>query len=160
MTRIYSPGARGYLNVTTGVGRLLLVMTGAYLIFKPKEVVSQENPYVEYMERTEITYYSPISTEGVVTKEIKDGDTVQGARDQIQVSYRVTGTDFGKAVIKYGDTEKVIDSPQSFPISFTISKPTVIAELEKNNYLQVQISVTPASAQAEAHTMSFRYEGA
>ena len=38
MSKIYSPGARGYLNITTGVGRLLLVIGGAYLIFKPKEI--------------------------------------------------------------------------------------------------------------------------
>ena len=32
MTRIYHPGTRGYVNITTGTGRLLLVLAGAYLI--------------------------------------------------------------------------------------------------------------------------------
>lgn len=161
MTRVYHPAARGYINITTGVGRLLLVMTGAYLVFKPKEVKAEEpNPYANFMERLEVSYFSPVNTEGVETKEISDGDTIQGARDQIQVSYRVTGIEFGKATIKYGDEEQVIESPQGLPISFTISKPSVIKELDKNGYLQVQISVTPASAQAEVRTVNFRYEGA
>ena len=161
MTKIYHPGARGYINITTGVGRLLLVLGGAYLMFKPKEVIEvKENPYSNFMERLEMTYYSGISTEGVKTTEVKDGDIIQGARDQIQVSYRVTGVEFGSAKITYGDTEEVIESPEGFPISFTISKSTVIEELDKNGYLQVQISVTPASAQAEVRTVSFRYEGA
>ena len=94
------------------------------------------------MEKLEVSYFSPVNTEGVETKEISDGDTIQGARDQIQVSYRVTGIEFGKATIKYGDEEQVIESPQGLPISFTISKPSVIKELDKNGYLQVQISVT------------------
>jgi len=163
MTRIYTPGTRGYVNVTTGLGRLLLVMTGAYLIFKPKEETVKEvkeNPYSNFMEKLEVTYYSPLNTVGVETKEIENEDTIQGARDQIQVSYRVTGIDFGKATIKYGDTEKEIESPEGLPVSFTISKTTVIEELNKNGYLQVQISVTPASAQAEVRTVTFRYEGA
>ena len=159
MSKIYSPGARGYLNITTGVGRLLLVIGGAYLIFKPKEI-SKPNVYNTFMEKVTLSYYSAVSTEGIVNEDIQDGEVVQGARDQIQVSYRVTGIEFGKATIKYGDEEQVIESPQGLPISFTISKPSVIKELDKNGYLQVQISVTPASAQAEAHTMSFRYEGA
>jgi hypothetical protein len=161
MTRIYTPATRGYINVTTGLGRLLLVMTGAYLVFKPKEEVKEiPNPYSNFAENLEVTYFSPLNTVGVETKEIKDDDTIQGARDQIQVSYRVTGVDFGKATIKYGNKEEVIESPQSFPISFTISKSTVIEELDANGYLQVQISVTPASAQAEVRTVTFRYEGA
>ena len=161
MTRIYTPATRGYINVTTGLGRLLLVMTGAYLVFKPKEEIKEiPNPYSNFAENLEVTYFSPLNTVGVETKEIKDNDTIQGARDQIQVSYRVTGVDFGKATIKYGDKEEVIESPQGLPISFTISKSTVIEELDANGYLQVQISVTPASSQAEVRTVTFRYEGA
>jgi len=160
MTRIYTPATRGYVNVTTGIGRLLLVMTGAYLVFKPKEVKAEPTPYANFMEKLEVSYFSPVNTEGVETKEISNGDTIQGARDQIQVSYRVTGIEFGKATIKYGDEEQVIESPQGLPISFTISKPSVIKELDKNGYLQVQISVTPASAQAEVRIVNFRYEGA
>ena len=38
MTRIYHPGIRGYTNITTGACRFF-VLTGAYLIFKPKEEV-------------------------------------------------------------------------------------------------------------------------
>lgn len=160
MTRIYTPATRGYINVTTGLGRLLLVMTGAYLVFKPKEVKKVSNPYSNFAENLEVTYFSPLNTVGVETKEIKDDDTIQGARDQIQVSYRVTGIDFGKATIKYGNKEEIIESPQGLPISFTISKSTVIEELDANGYLQVQISVTPASSQAEVRTVTFRYEGA
>ncbi len=160
MTRIYTPATRGYINVTTGLGRLLLVMTGAYLVFKPKEVKKVSNPYSNFAENLEVTYFSPLNTVGVETKEIKDNDTIQGARDQIQVSYRVTGIDFGKATIKYGNKEEIIESPQGLPISFTISKSTVIEELDANGYLQVQISVTPASSQAEVRTVTFRYEGA
>ncbi|MDB2565356.1 hypothetical protein N9X64_00405 [bacterium] len=160
MTKVYSPGARSYLNVTTGAGRLLLVLAGSYLMFKPQKVSAAPSPYNPIMEKTSITFFSPISTEGVITKEIQDEEVVQGARDQIQVSYRLTGVKAGKAVITYGDGEKIIESPEAFPVSFTISKSTVISELDKNGYLQVQISVTPASAQAEAHSMSFRYEGA
>ena len=160
MTKIYSPATRGYLNITTGVGRLLLVIGGAYLIFKPKEVSAEPNPYNTFMEKVKLSYFSSVSTQGIVDEEIQDGEVVRGARDQIQVTYQVTGISVGRAVIKYGDEEKVIESAEGLPISFTISKPTVISELDKNGYLQVQISGTPASAQAEAHTMSFRYEGA
>ena len=159
MSKIYSPATRSYLNITTGVGRLLLVVGGAYLIFKPKEV-TKTTPYNPIMEKTTISYFSQLNTQGVVDKDIQDGDVIQGARDQIQVSYRVTGVSKGIAVIKYGDEEKTIESPEDFPVSFTISKSTVISELDKNGHLQVQISVTPASAQAEAHSISFRYEGA
>jgi hypothetical protein len=160
MSRIYTPGTRGYVNVTTGLGRLLLVMTGAYLVFKPKEEIKKETQYSNFAENLEVTYFSPLNTVGVETKEINDGDIIQGAKDQIQVSYRVTGTDYGKATIKYGNEEKIIDSPRGFPLSFTISKTTVTEELNTNGYLQVQISVTPASAQAEVRTVTFRYEGA
>jgi len=161
MTRVYSPAARGYLNISTGVGRLLLVVGGAYLMFKPQEVqAKEETVYAPYTESLEVTYYSPINTVGVKTKQIKDGDVIQGARDQIQVNYRVTGINFGKATITYGDEERVIESAEGLPVSFAISKPSVIKELDKNGYLQVQISVAPASAQAEARTVSFRYEGA
>ena len=160
MTRIYTPATRGYVNVTTGLGRLLLVMTGAYLVFRPQEVQATETVYSPFTESLEVTYYSPINTVGVKTKQIKDGDVIQGARDQIQVNYRVTGINFGKATITYGDEEQVIESAEGLPVSFAISKPSVIKELDKNGYLQVQISVAPASAQAEARTVSFRYEGA
>ena len=159
MSKVYSPAARGYLNITTGVGRLLLVVGGAYLMFRPT-VKAAPSPYNTFMKQTSISYYSPISTEGLVERNIEEGEVVQGARDQIQVTYQVTGIDTGKAVITYGDKEKIIESPEAFPVSFTISKSTVISELDENGYLQDQISVTPASAQAEAHTMSFRYEGA
>ena len=91
---------------------------------------------------------------------VQDGATIQGARDQITINYRVTGVEFGKATITYGDETKVIESPQKFPVQFTISKSTVIDQLNANGYLQVQISVTPASTQAEVRTVSFRYEGA
>ena len=57
-----------------------------------------------------------------------------------------------------GDEEKVIESAEGLPISFTISKPTVISELDKERLLQGSNFSNPASAQAEAHTMSFRYE--
>ena len=97
------------MNVTTGLGRLLLVMTGAYLVFKPQEVqAKKETVYSPFTENLEVTYYSPINTVGVKTKQIKDGDVIQGARDQIQVNYRVTGINFGKATITYGDEERVI----------------------------------------------------
>ena len=160
MTRVYSPAARGYLNISTGEGRLLLVIGGAYLMFKPQEVQAKETVYTPFTESLEVTYYSAINTVGVKTKQIKDGDVIQGARDQIQVNYRVTGINFGKATITYGDEEQVIESAEGLPVSFAISKPSVIKELDKNGYLQVQISVAPASAQAEARTVSFRYEGA
>lgn len=161
MTRIYHPGIRGYTNITTGVGRLLLVLTGAYLIFKPKEVSAVEtNPYENFLDRLEVTYFSPISTEGVKTVAVEDGATIQGARDQITVNYRVSGVEFGKATITYGSETKVIESPNQFPVEFTISKSTVIDQLNANGYLQVQVSVTPASSQAEVRTVSFRYEGA
>lgn len=161
MTRIYHPGIRGYTNITTGAGRLLLVLTGAYLLFKPKEVqATTVNPYENFMESLEVTYFSSISTQGVKTASVEDGATIQGARDQITVNYRVSGVEFGKATITYGDETKVIESPNQFPVQFTISKSTVIDQLNANGYLQVQISVTPASAQAEVRTVSFRYEGA
>ena len=161
MTRIYHPGTRGYVNVTTGTGRLLLVLAGAYLLAKPRQVSAEEvNPYENFMESLEVTYFSSISTEGVKTVAVQDGATIQGARDQITINYRVTGVEFGKATITYGDETKVIESPQKFPVQFTIYKSTVIDQLNANGYLQVQISVTPASTQAEVRTVSFRYEGA
>jgi len=161
MTRIYHPGIRGYTNITTGAGRLLLVLTGAYLIFKPKEEVKKlPNPYENFMENLEVTYFSSISTEGIKTASVEDGATIQGARDQITVNYQVSGVEFGKATITYGGETKVIESPNQFPVQFTISKSTVIDQLNANGYLQVQISVTPASTQAEVRTVSFRYEGA
>ena len=65
MTRIYHPGTRGYVNVTTGTGRLLLVLAGAYLLAKPRQVSAEEvNPYENFMESLEVTYFSSISTEG------------------------------------------------------------------------------------------------
>jgi hypothetical protein len=160
MTRVYSAAKRDYLNITSGAGRLLLVLGGAYLVFRPKEVQATETVYKPYTENLEVTYHSPINTVGIKTKQVKDGDVIQGARDQIQVNYRVTGLDLGTATITYGDEEQVIESAEGLPVSFAISKPSVIKELDKNGYLQVQISVASASAQAEARTVSFRYEGA
>ena len=161
MTRIYNPGIRGYNNITTGAGRLLLVLTGAYFLFKPKEEAEViTNPYENFLDSLEVTYFSPISTEGVKTVSVENDATIQGARDQIIVNYRVSGVEFGKATITYGNETKVIDSPKQFPVQFTISKTTVIEQLDANEYLQVQISVTPASTQAEVRTVSFRYESA
>ena len=94
MSKIYSPATRGYHNITTGAGRLLLVIGGAYLIFKPKEV-TKKTPYKPIMKKATISYFSQLNTEGVVDKDIQDGDVIQGARDQIQVSYRVTGVSNG-----------------------------------------------------------------
>ena len=78
----------------------------------------------------------------------------------VMIVCNVIAIGIGKATIKYGNKEEVIESPQAFPVSFTISKSTVIEELDTNGYLQVQISVTPASAQAEVRTVTFRYEAA
>ena len=57
MTRVYNPGIRGYTNVTTGLGRFLLVLTGAYLVFKPQETKAQETPYrPPFTERLEVKF--------------------------------------------------------------------------------------------------------
>ena len=83
MTKIYSPATRGYLNITTGVGRLLLVIGGAYLIFKPKEVSAEPN-LQHFHGEGQPSYFSSVSTQGIVDEEIQDGEVVRGARDQIQ----------------------------------------------------------------------------
>ena len=82
MTRFTPPATRGYLNITTGVGRLLLVIGGAYLIFKPKEISAEPNVYNTFMEKVKLSYFSSVSTEGIVNEDIQDGEVVRGARDQ------------------------------------------------------------------------------
>jgi hypothetical protein len=158
MTKVYSAGARGYRNVTTGVGRLLLVMGGAWLMFRPKE--APKRVYRERISNPAITYYSDIGAMGLQTKDIENNETIIGARDQIQLTYSLSNVKSNLARIKYGDTTRELESPNGIPFTFTISKSTVIAELDKNGYLQVEVSVVPASTQADTHSVSFRYEGA
>jgi hypothetical protein len=158
MTRVYNAGVRGYRNITTGAGKLVLLITGAYLLWRPKE--TPPKIYKEQIANPSVTYYSDIGAVGLQAKELKGGETIVGARDQIQLTYSLSNVKSHLAQIKFGDTTRELESPDGIPFTFTISKSTVIAELDKNGYLQVQISVVPASTQADAHAVSFRYEGA
>jgi len=159
MTTVWDAAGNYYKDVTKNPVSLGLLVLGAYLVMGtgPDKVVITP---VKITNPT-ITIYSNIGAIGITTQDIKQGSEIIGSNDQFIIEYKVTGADAMRSTIKInGNSLMHLDHGSDTPVAFTISKSTVISAMGTSGDLQVEIGVVPASNQAGATKMSFRYLGA
>ena len=159
MTTVWDAAGNYYKNITTNPVRLGLVVFGAYLLMG----TGADKPTLTPTKITNptITIYSNIGAIGITTQDIKQGSEVIGSRDQFIIEYKVTGPTAMRSTININGKKVMhLDHGDNTPVSFTIPKSTVISAMGTSGDLQVEIRVVPASNQAGATKMSFRYLGA
>ncbi|MDB4344780.1 hypothetical protein OAA39_01030 [bacterium] len=164
MVKIYHAGARGNI-VRTDQGLVtvvagLFLLGGTYQLFFKKEPESAPARPITKLINLELSHYlADVSAIGFTRTRVSDGDTVVGAKEQIQLNFRLSGDELANVRVKYGSQEKTVaTSPGAQSVS--IPKLDVINELNSNGYLQIEVSVLPGPSQADTRPIRFRYEGA
>tara|TARA_A200000159_G_scaffold76346_1_gene70802 strand:+ start:2325 stop:2819 length:495 start_codon:yes stop_codon:yes gene_type:complete len=164
MVKIYHAGARGNIvrtdqGLATVVAGLFL-LGGTYQLFFKKEPESAPARPITKLINLELSHYlADVSAIGFTRTRVSDGDTVVGAKEQIQLNFRLSGDEHANVRVKYGSQEKTVaTSPGAQSVS--IPKLDVINELNSNGYLQIEVSVLPGPSQADTRPIRFRYEGA
>ena len=164
MVKIYHAGARGNIVRTDqGLAALvggLIFIGGAYNLFFRKEPAPAPARPITKVTNLELSHYlADVAAIGFTRTKVSDGDTVVGAKEQIQLNFRLSGDELANVRVKYGSQEKTVaTSPGAQSVS--IPRLDVINELNNNGYLQIEVSVLPGPSQADTRPIRFRYEGA
>lgn len=164
MVKIYHAGARGNIVRTDpGLAALiggLIVIGGVYNLFFRKEPAPAPVQPITRVANLELSHYpADVAAIGFTRTRVSDGDTVIGAKEQIQLNFRLSGDELANVRVKYGSQEKTVaTSPGAQSVS--IPRLDVINELNNNGYLQIEVSVLPGPSQADTRPIRFRYEGA
>lgn len=164
MVKIYHAGKRGNIVRTDqGLATIVagvLVIGGVYGLFFRKEPTPAPARPITRITNLELSHYlADVAAIGFTRTRVSDGDTVIGAKEQIQLNFRLSGDELANVRVKYGSQEKTVaTSPGAQSVS--ISRLDVINELNNNGYLQIEVSVLPGPSQADTRPIRFRYEGA
>ena len=164
MVKIYHAGARGNIVRTDqGLAALvggLIVIGGVYNLFFRKEPAPAPARPITKVTNLELSHYlADVAAIGFTRTKVNDGDTIVGAREQIQLNFRLSGDELANVRVKYGSQEKTVaTSPGAQSVS--IPRLDVINEINNNGYLQIEVSVLPGPSQADTRPIRFRYEGA
>ena len=172
MVKIYHAGARGNIVRTDpGLfyvigGLLALNYVGIPVATTIKEFFFGEESkpapvrVTTKISNLELSHYpADVSSIGFTRTRVREGDTVIGAKEQIQLNFRLSGDELANVRVKYGSQEKTVaTSPGAQSVS--IPRLDVINELNNNGYLQIEVSVLPGPSQADTRPIRFRYEGA
>ena len=164
MVKIYHAGARGNIVRTDqGLATIvagLLAIGGIYGLFFRKEPAPAPARPIARITNLELSHYlADVAAIGFTRTRVSDGDTVIGAKEQIQLNFRLSGDELANVRVKYGSQEKTVaTSPGAQSVS--IPRLDVINELNNNGYLQIEVSVLPGPSQADTRPIRFRYEGA
>lgn len=164
MVKIYHAGARGNIVRTDqGLATIIagmLAIGGIYGLFFRKEPAPAPARPITRITNLELSHYlADVAAIGFTRTRVSDGDTVIGAKEQIQLNFRLSGDELANVRVKYGSQEKTVaTSPGAQSVS--IPRLDVINELNNNGYLQIEVSVLPGPSQADTRPIRFRYEGA
>ena len=153
MVKIYHAGARGNIVRTDPglfyvIGGLLAlnyvgipVATTIKEFFFGEESKPAPVKVTTKISNLELSHYpADVAAIGFTRTRVSDGDTVIGAREQIQLNFRLSGDELANVRVKYGSQEKTVaTSPGAQSVS--IPRLDVINELKETKQWHVSIGV-------------------